>query len=122
MLTKVKELTTRVDLLDFAAAAVIGAACGKMVMSHSKLFFDLTGHSYLKLAVAKLAGALITSYSVFLDATIDFVIVSVAIYWINRRSETFSRELQRRQLSRIALLASPRSLSWRGAFRIVLPY
>ncbi len=92
----------RGNVLDLAVAVIIGAAFGKIVSSlvadilmppiglilgkvdFSGLYLNLSGTSFASLAVAKAAGAPTINYGVFLNATIDFLIVAFALFLVIR--------------------------------------
>lgn len=93
------------DVLSLATAVVIGAAFGKVVtsavddlvmpivglitggMDFTKKFVALDGNTYADLAAAKTAGASVITYGNFVQALINFVIISLFIFTILRAAE-----------------------------------
>lgn len=93
------------DVLSLATAVVIGAAFGKVVtsavddlvmpivglitggMDFTKKFIALDGNTYADLAAAKTAGASVITYGNFVQAFINFVIISLFIFTILRAAE-----------------------------------
>jgi large conductance mechanosensitive channel len=106
MLKDFKEFAIRGNVMDLAVGVIIGAAFGKIVTSlvndvvmppigalgsvdFSNRFINLSGPEGLKtLAEAKAAGAATLNYGLFINACIDFLILSFVIFlmvrWINR--------------------------------------
>jgi large conductance mechanosensitive channel len=103
MLKEFKEFAMRGNVLDMAVGIIIGAAFGKIITSlvgdilmppigrilgkvdFSNLFLNISGKSYDTLAAAKAAGAATINYGLFLNAIIDFLIVSFAIFLLVRQ-------------------------------------
>lgn len=95
----------RGDVLSLATAVVIGGAFGKIVGSavedlimpivglitggidFTQKFIALNGNSYENLAAAKTAGASVITYGNFLQAVINFVIISFFIFIVLRAAE-----------------------------------
>ena len=95
----------RGDVLSLATAVVIGGAFGKIVGSavedlimpivglitggidFTQKFIALNGISYENLAAAKTAGASVITYGNFLQAVINFVIISFFIFIVLRAAE-----------------------------------
>jgi large conductance mechanosensitive channel len=93
-----KAFVSRGNVIDLAVGVIIGASFGKITSSlvadvimppiglvlgkvdFSNLFIDVSGNHYPSLAVAKAAGAPTINYGVFLNAIIDFFIVSFAVF------------------------------------------
>ena len=93
------------DVLSLATAVVIGGAFGKIVSSavddlimplvglitkgtdFTQKFISLNGESYENLAAAKKAGASVMTYGNFVQAVINFVIVSFFIFVVLRAAE-----------------------------------
>lgn len=110
MLKEFKEFVMRGNVLDLAVGIIIGAAFGKIVSSFvndilmppvglllakvdfSNLFLNLSGTPYASLAEAKAAGAATLNYGLFLNAVIDFLIVSFAIFMLIRQANRLKRE------------------------------
>jgi large conductance mechanosensitive channel len=102
MLKEFKEFAMRGNVLDMAVGIIIGAAFGKIVSSlvddiimppigralgrvdFSNLFINLGDTSYPTIAAAKTAGAPTLNYGLFLNATINFLIVAFAIFLLLR--------------------------------------
>lgn len=100
MLQEFKSFIMKGNVLDLAVGVIIGAAFGKIVNSavndlimplvglfmgkvdFSNLFVALSGDSYPTLAAAKAAGAPTINYGIFLNTTIDFVIMALVIFMI----------------------------------------
>jgi large conductance mechanosensitive channel len=105
-----KEFIMRGNVLDLAVAVIIGAAFGKIITSlvndmlmpvvgvvagkvdFSNLFIDLSGQSHATLAAAKAAGAATLNYGLFINAVIDFLIVSFAIFILIRQANRFKKQ------------------------------
>lgn len=110
MLKEFKEFAMRGSVIDMAVGIVIGAAFGKIVtsfvndilmppigrvlgkMDFSNLFLNLSDQEYSTLAEAKKAGAATINYGLFLNATIDFVIVAFALFLLIRQVNRLKRE------------------------------
>ena len=98
MLKEFKEFAMRGNVLDMAIGIIIGGTFGKIVSSlvsdivmppiglllgrvdFSSLFINLSGQPQPSLAAAKAAGAPTINYGVFLQTTLDFVIIAFAIF------------------------------------------
>ena len=98
MLKEFKEFAMKGNVLDMAIGVIMGGAFGKIVSSlvsdvlmppiglllgkvdFSSLFIDLSGTSQPSLAAAKTAGAPTINYGVFLQATLDFIIIAFVIF------------------------------------------
>ncbi len=98
MLKEFKAFIMRGNVIDLAVAVIIGAAFGKIISSlvsdvlmppiglllgkvdFSSLYINLSGKPYESLAAAKAAGAATVNYGLFLNATIDFLIVAFALF------------------------------------------
>ena len=95
----------RGDVLSLATAVVIGAAFGKIIGSavddvimpliglltggidFTQKFISLNGQTYENLAAAKKAGASVMTYGNLVQATINFVVISLFIFIILRYAE-----------------------------------
>jgi large conductance mechanosensitive channel len=111
VLKEFKAFVMRGNVLDLAVAVIIGAAFGRVVSSlvadvimppiglllgkvdFSSLFLNLTGTSYPSLAAAKAAGAPTINYGLFLNATIDFVIVALVIFLLVRTANQMQEKM-----------------------------
>lgn len=103
MLKEFRDFALRGNMMDMAVGIIIGAAFGRVVSSlvtdvlmpplglltgkadFSSKFIDLSGRAYATLAAAKAAGAPTINYGVFLNATIDFLIVAFAVFMLIRQ-------------------------------------
>ena len=68
----------------------IGLLLGKV--DFSNLFINLSGKSFESLADAKKAGAATLNYGLFLNTTIDFLIVGFAIFIVVKQVNRLKRE------------------------------
>jgi large conductance mechanosensitive channel len=102
-----KAFVMRGNVLDLAAAVILGAAFGRIVTSFvddvlmpplglvlggadfKDLFIDLSGHHYRTLAEATAAGAATLRYGMFLNAIVNFVIVAAALFVLVRQLTVF---------------------------------
>jgi len=100
----------RGDVLSLATAVVIGGAFGKIVGSavediimpivglitrgtdFTQKFISLDGNSYADLAAAKAAGASVITYGNFVQAVINFVIISFFIFVVLRAAEKMKKK------------------------------
>jgi large conductance mechanosensitive channel len=111
MLKEFKAFVMRGNVIDLAVAVIIGAAFGKIISSlvsdvlmppigrvlgqvdFSGLYVNLTGTSYPSLTAAKAAGAATINYGLFLNATVDFVIVAFVLFLVIRMANHMQRAL-----------------------------
>ncbi|MDR3449227.1 MAG: large-conductance mechanosensitive channel protein MscL [Alphaproteobacteria bacterium] len=95
-----RDFIARGNVVDMAVGIIIGAAFGKIVSSmvadilmppigllvgkidFSSLFVALNGEHYPTLDAAKAAGAPTLNYGIFLNNTIDFLIVAFVVFLI----------------------------------------
>jgi large conductance mechanosensitive channel len=109
MLKEFKAFVLRGNVIDLAVAVIIGAAFGKIISSavsdvlmppigrlmgkvdFSDLYVNLSGTSYPSLAAAKAAGAATLNYGLFLNATVDFVIVAFVLFLVIRMANHMQR-------------------------------
>jgi large conductance mechanosensitive channel len=102
MLKEFKEFVMRGNVLDLAVGVIIGAAFGKIVSSlvadilmppiglllkgvdFTALCIDLKNPHITNLAEAKAAGDPTINYGIFLNATIDFLIVAFCVFILVR--------------------------------------
>ena len=100
MLQDFKKFAMRGSVVDMAVGVIIGAAFGKIIslmvsdvlmppigrllgnVDFSNLFWNLTDVSYPSLAAAKAAGAPTINYGLFINATIDFIIIAFVLYLV----------------------------------------
>jgi len=98
MLSEFKTFIMRGNVVDLAVGVIIGASFGAIVTSlvndvlmppigrllggadFKDFFINLSGQSYPTLAAAKAAGVPTLNYGLFLNAMINFLIVSFAIF------------------------------------------
>jgi len=103
MLSEFKTFIMRGSVVDLAVGVIVGASFGAIVTSlvndvlmppigrllggvdFKDFFISLTGQSYPTLAAAKAAGAATLNYGLFLNALINFLIVSFAIFLLIRQ-------------------------------------
>ena len=106
-----KAFVMRGNVLDLAVAVIIGAAFGKIISSlvgdvlmppigrvlgkvdFSGLYINLSGTSYPSLAAAKAAGAATINYGLFLNATVDFLIVAFVLFLVIRTANRMQAAL-----------------------------
>jgi len=110
MIKEFKEFIMKGNVLDMAVGIIIGAAFGKVVTSFvsdvlmppiglllgkvdfSNLFINMSGKTFESLADAKKAGAATLNYGLFLNTTIDFLIVGFAIFLMVRQVNRMKRQ------------------------------
>ncbi len=110
ILKEFRDFTARGNVIDLAVGVIIGAAFGKIVTSlvndivmppiglvlghvdFSNLFVDLSDKHYDSLAAAKAAGAPTINYGVFINNTIDFLIVAFVIFMMVRQINRFAKK------------------------------
>ena len=103
MLSDFKTFIMRGSVVDLAVGVIVGASFGAIVTSlvndvlmppigrllggvdFKDFFISLAGQSYPTLAAAKAAGAPTLNYGLFLNALINFLIVSFAIFLLIRQ-------------------------------------
>ena len=106
-----KAFVMRGNVLDLAVAVIIGAAFGKIISSlvadvlmppigrvigkvdFSGLYLNLSGTSYSSLAAAKAAGAATVNYGLFLNATVDFLIVAFVLFLVIRTANRMQQAI-----------------------------
>jgi large conductance mechanosensitive channel len=110
MLQEFKEFISRGNVIDLAVGIIIGAAFTQIVNSlvndvimppvgritggvdFSNLFITLSSGTYASLEEAKKAGAATLNYGVFVNACINFLIVSFAIFVLVKAVNRFRRK------------------------------
>lgn len=110
MIKEFKDFVIKGNVLDMAVGIIIGASFGKVVTSFvsdvlmppiglllgrvdfSNLFINISGKSFESLAEAKKAGAATLNYGLFLNTTIDFLIVGFAIFILVRQVNRLKRQ------------------------------
>ena len=103
MLKEFKEFALRGNVLDLAVGVIVGGAFGKIITSlvndiimppvgliiggvdFTDLFVDLSGQHSPTLAAAKAHGAATINIGLFLNATIDFLIVAFSVFVLIRQ-------------------------------------
>jgi large conductance mechanosensitive channel len=109
VLKEFRAFVMRGNVIDLAVAVIIGAAFGKIITSlvgdvlmppigrlmgkvdFSGLYLNLSGTSYPSLAAAKAANAATLNYGLFLNATIDFLIVAFVLFLVIRAANRMQR-------------------------------
>jgi large conductance mechanosensitive channel len=107
ILKEFRDFAARGNVVDLAVGVIIGAAFGKIVSSlvndilmppiglilgkvdFSNLFVTLSNTHYNSLAEAKTAGAPTLNYGIFINNTIDFLIVAFVIFMIVKQMNRF---------------------------------
>lgn len=111
-LKEFKEFAMKGNAIDLAVGIVIGAAFGKIVSSFvddiimpplglllgntdfTQLFVNLSSVSYPTLEAAKLAGAPVLRYGLFINTIINFIIIAFAIFLVIRFMNKLSRKAE----------------------------
>jgi len=109
MLKEFKEFALRGNVLDLAVGVIVGGAFGKIITSlvndiimppiglviggvdFNDLFIDLSGRHSATLADAKAHGAATINIGMFLNATLDFLIVAFSVFLFIRQVNRFVR-------------------------------
>jgi len=109
MLKEFKDFAMRGNVLDMAIGVIIGGAFRKIVSSlvsdilmpplgllmgkvdFSSLFINLSGTPQPSLTAAKAAGAPTINYGVFLQATLDFIIIAFVIFLLVKQVNRFKK-------------------------------
>lgn len=110
MLKEFKEFAVKGNVIDMAVGVVIGGAFGKIVNSlvadvimppiglllgkvdFTNLFVNLSGTPVASLAEAKAKGLATLNYGVFLNTTIEFLIIAFAIFVVVKQINRLKRE------------------------------
>lgn len=110
MLKEFREFIARGNVIDLAVGIIMGAAFTGVVnslvadvimppigrvtggMDFSNLFISLDGNTYASLKAAKESGAATLNYGVFVNAIINFLIVSAAVFFLVRSVNRFRKE------------------------------
>ena len=105
-----REFISRGNVIDLAVGVIIGAAFGKIVNSlvaevimppigaamkgvdFSSLFVSLDGKPYESLAAAKLAGAPVIGYGIFMNTVIEFLIIAACVFLLVKIVNKIKRE------------------------------
>jgi large conductance mechanosensitive channel len=110
MLKDFREFVSRGNVVDLAIGIIIGAAFTTIVNSlvkdiimppvgkltggvdFSNIFIDLSGNHYASLAAAQQAGAATINVGLFLNAVVNFLIVSFVIFLVMKQVNRFWRK------------------------------
>jgi len=110
VLKEFKEFAVKGNVIDMAVGVVIGGAFGKIVNSlvadvimppiglllgkvdFGNLFLNLSGTPAASLAEAKAKGLATLNYGVFLNTTIEFLIIAFAIFVVVKQINRLKRE------------------------------
>lgn len=110
MLKEFKEFISRGNVVDLAVGIIIGAAFTTIVNSlvndiimppigyimggidFSNFFISLSGGEYASLKDAKAAGAATINYGLFINAVINFLIVSFAVFVLVKNVNRFRKQ------------------------------
>ncbi len=110
MLNEFRNFIARGNVFDMAVGIIIGAAfttivnsmVGDLIMpvigvltsgvDFSDLFIALDGNDYASLKAAKDAGAAVISYGIFLNAVINFMIVSFVIFMLVKQVNRLKKD------------------------------
>jgi len=104
MLKEFRDFIHRGNVIDLAVAVIMGGAFGAIVTSlvsdvlmppvglllgkvdFASLFIDLSTKHYATLKDAKAAGAATINYGIFLNAVINFAIISFAVFLVVKQA------------------------------------
>jgi large conductance mechanosensitive channel len=104
MLKEFRDFIHRGNVIDLAVAVIMGSAFGAIVTSlvsdvlmppvglllgkvdFASLFIDLSTKHYATLKDAKAAGAATINYGIFLNAVINFAIISFAVFLVVKQA------------------------------------
>ncbi len=110
MLKEFKEFAVKGNVIDMAVGVIIGGAFGKIVGSlvsdvvmppiglllgkvdFSNLFVNLSGTPAASLAEAKAKGLATLNYGVFLNTTLEFLIIAFAVFLVVKQINRLKRE------------------------------
>lgn len=110
ILEEFRRFVARGNVIDLAVGIIMGAAFTTVVNSlvndiimppigrvtggvdFSSLFIDLSGGDYPSLQAAKAAGAATVNYGLFVNAAINFLIVSAAVFFLVKQVNRFRGE------------------------------
>ena len=109
MFKEFKEFISRGNVVDLAVGIIIGAAFTTIVTSlvadiimpvigvitgginFSNLFFSLSVEQYTTVEAAKAAGVAVIAYGKFINAVVNFLIVSFAIFMLVKQVNRFRK-------------------------------
>lgn len=107
MLKEFKEFALKGNVIDLAVGVIIGGAFGKLITSlvndvimpliglvlgkidFANLFITLGEGTFKTVAEAKEAGVSTLNYGLFLNTTIDFIIIAFCIFFVIRQVNRF---------------------------------
>ncbi|MEQ8204633.1 MAG: large conductance mechanosensitive channel protein MscL [Woeseia sp.] len=110
MLSEFKKFAMRGNVVDMAVGIIIGGAFGKIIASmvndilmppiglllgnvdFSQLFINLTDQPYETLAAAQEAGAATINYGMFINETVNFIIVAFAIFMMIKAMNSMKKK------------------------------
>lgn len=110
MLSEFKKFAMRGNVVDMAVGIIIGGAFGKIIASmvndilmppiglllgnvdFSQLYVNLTDQPYESLAAAQEAGAATINYGVFINETVNFIIVAFAIFMMIKAMNSMKKK------------------------------
>lgn len=110
MLKEFKEFISRGNVVDLAVGIIIGAAFTAIVnslvadilmpligvmtggMDFSRLFFSLSVEQYATPEAAKAAGVAVIAYGKFINAVVQFLIISFAIFILVKQVNRFRKQ------------------------------
>ncbi len=113
MLKEFREFIARGNVMDMAVGIIMGAAftaivnsmVGDLIMpligvvtsgvDFADKFFALDGNAYANLKAAKDAGAPVISYGAFINAVINFIIVSFVIFMLVKGVNKLKRQSEK---------------------------
>lgn len=113
MLKEFKSFALKGNVMDLAIGVVIGGAFGKIVTSlvndiimpivglllgkvdFSNLFITLGEGKFKTIAEAKAAGVSTLNYGLFLNTTLDFIIIAFSIFFVIRQLNVVAKKLER---------------------------
>jgi large conductance mechanosensitive channel len=110
MINEFKEFIARGNVMDMAVGIIMGAAFTAIVTSmvgdlimpvigvatagidFADLYVSLDGETYASLAAAEEAGAAVIKYGVFINALINFLIVSLVVFMLIKGVNSLKRK------------------------------
>jgi large conductance mechanosensitive channel len=112
-LDEFQKFIMRGNVMDMAIGVIIGGAFGKIVTSlvndiimppigllvgkvdFTNLFISLNGQHYASLSAAQKAGAPTLNYGVFLNTTINFIIMAFCIFFMIKQVTLIQKRLEK---------------------------
>jgi large conductance mechanosensitive channel len=129
LIKEFKEFAMKGNMVDLAIGVIIGGAFGKVVTSivndivmppiglllgkvkFTDLFISLNGGSYKTLEDAKAAGAPTLNYGLFINTIVDFLIVSLVIFFVVKQLNRFRRKQEDKPDPKMLTKECPECLS-----------